>query len=180
MLGGLNFYLYFQGRYLVNRVDVGLWFSVCLTMAWILGDTVKECEKIKELSNGKEAALSVLVISPEKFSGRWGLVLCMTALLISRQSFWYDDWRITTREIPKARVSQRAVLGNDWNGQRACISCKKRYRIRDRMLRPFDPMPENLLDNLYWFSGWECRTPGIVKEMQEHGITNPYKDNDWK
>lgn len=78
-------------------------------MAWILGDTVKECEKIKELSNGKEAALSVLVISPEKFSGRWGLVLCMTALLIS-QSFWYDDWRITTREIPKARVSQRAVL----------------------------------------------------------------------
>ena len=28
MLGGLNFYLYFQGRYLANRVDVGLWFSV--------------------------------------------------------------------------------------------------------------------------------------------------------
>ena len=27
--------------------------------------------------------------------------------------------------------------------------------IRDR---------ENLLDNLYWLSGWECRTPGIVKE----------------
>ena len=175
MLGGLNFYLYFQGRYLVNRVDVGLWFSVCLTMAWILGDTVKECEKIKELSNGKEAALSVLVISPEKFSGRWGLVLCMTALLIS-QSFWYDDWRITTREIPKARVSQRAVLETIGTDKEHVYLAKSGTVSEIVCYGPFDPMPENLLDNLYWFSGWECRTPGIVKEMQEHGITNPYKD----
>ena len=175
MLGGLNFYLYFQGRYLVNRVDVGLWFSVCLTMAWILGDTVKECEKTKELSNGKEAALSVLVISPEKFSGRWGLVLCMTALLIS-QSFWYDDWRITTREIPKARVSQRAVLETIGTDKEHVYLAKSGTVSEIVCYGPFDPMPENLLDNLYWFSGWECRTPGIVKEMQEHGITNPYKD----
>lgn len=175
MLGGLNFYLYFQGRYLVNRVDVGLWFSVCLTMAWILGDTVKECEKIKELSNGKEAALSVLVISPEKFSGRWGLVLCMTALLIS-QSFWYDDWRITTREIPKARVSQRAVLETIGTDKEHVYLAKSGTVSEIVCYGPFDPMPENLLDNLYWFSGWECRTPGIVKEMQEHGIINPYKD----
>lgn len=175
MLGGLNFYLYFQGRYLVNRVDVGLWFSVCLTMAWILGDTVKEREKIKELSNGKEAASSVLVISPEKFSGRRGLVLCTAALLIS-QSFWYDDWRITTREIPKARVSQRAVLETIGTDKEHVYLAKSGTVSEIVCYGPFDPMPENLLDNLYWFSGWECRTPGIVKEMQEHGITNPYKD----
>ena len=159
MLGGLNFYLYFQGRYLVNRVDVGLWFSVCLTMAWILGDTVKECEKIKELSNGKEAALSVLVISPEKFSGRWGLVLCMTALLIS-QSFWYDDWRITTREIPKARVSQRAVLETIGTDKEHVYLAKSGTVSEIVCYGPFDPMPENLLDNLYWFSGWKCRNTG--------------------
>ena len=175
MLGGLNFYLYFQGRYLVNRVDVGLWFSVCLTMAWILGDTVKEREEIKELSNGKEAASSVLVISPEKFSGRRGLVLCTAVLLIS-QSFWYDDWRITTREIPKARVSQRAVLETIGTDKEHVYLAKSGTVSEIVCYGPFDPMPENLLDNLYWFSGWECRTPGIVKEMQEHGIINPYKD----
>lgn len=65
MLGGLNFYLYFQGRYLVNRVDVGLWFSVCLTMAWILADTVKEqggnkCTSKREIC---------FVICPDDF---WG------------------------------------------------------------------------------------------------------------
>ena len=41
---------------------------------------------------------------------------------------------------------------------------------------PFDRMPENLLDNVYWFGGWECRTPGYTQEMETHGITNPYRD----
>lgn len=175
MLGGLNFYLYFQGRYLVNRVDVGLWFSVCLTMAWILGDSVKEREEAKERSKGKAGALSVPVISTEKISGRRGLVLCTAALLIS-QSFWYDDWRITTREIPKARVSQRAVLETIGTDKEHVYLAKSGTVSEIVCYGPFDPMPENLLDNLYWFSGWECRTPGIVKEMQEHGIINPYKD----
>lgn len=175
MLGGLNFYLYFQGRYLVNRVDVGLWFSVCLTMAWILGDSVKEREEAKERSKGKAGALSVPVISTEKISGRRGLVLCTAALLIS-QSFWYDDWRLTTREIPKARVSQRAVLETIGTDKEHVYLAKSGTVSEIVCYGPFDPMPENLLDNLYWFSGWECRTPGIVKEMREHGVTNPYKD----
>lgn len=175
MLGGLNFYLYFQGRYLVNRVDVGLWFSVCLTMAWILGDSVKEREEAKERSKGKAGALSVPVISTEKISGKWGLVLCAAVLLIA-QSFWYDDWRLTTREIPKARVSQRAVLETIGTDKEHVYLAKSGTVSEIVCYGPFDPMPENLLDNLYWFSGWECRTPGIVKEMREHGVTNPYKD----
>ena len=153
MLGGLNFYLYFQGRYLVNRVDVGLWFSVCLTMAWILGDSVKEREEAKERSKGKAGALSVPVISTEKISGRRGLVLCTAALLIS-QSFWYDDWRITTREIPKARVSQRAVLETIGTDKEHVYLAKSGTVSEIVCYGPFDPMPENLLDNLYWFSGW--------------------------
>lgn len=175
MLGGLNFYLYFQGRYLVNRVDVGLWFSVCLTMAWLLADSVKEREKAKERSKGKVGALSVSTVSMEKISGRWGLVLCAAVLLIA-QSFWYDDWRLTTREIPKARVSQRAVLETIGTDKEHVYLAKSGTVSEIVCYGPFDPMPENLLDNLYWLSGWECRTPGIVKEMREHGITNPYKD----
>ena len=175
MLGGLNFYLYFQGRYLVNRVDVGLWFSVCLTMAWLLADSVKEREKAKERSKGKVGALSVPTVSMEKISGRWGLVLCAAVLLIA-QSFWYDDWRLTTREIPKARVSQRAVLETIGTDKEHVYLAKSGTVSEIVCYGPFDPMPENLLDNLYWLSGWECRTPGIVKEMREHGVTNPYKD----
>ena len=32
LLVAVYFYLYYQGRYMVNRVDVGLWFSACLVM----------------------------------------------------------------------------------------------------------------------------------------------------
>lgn len=175
MLGGLNFYLYFQGRYLVNRVDVGLWFSVCLTMAWILADTVKEQADTNALPKGKSALPSARMIFADKISGKWGLVLCIAALLFS-QSFWYGDWRMTTGEIPKARVSQRAVLETIGTDKEHVYLAKSGTVSEIVCYGPFDPMPENLLDNLYWFSGWECRTPGIVKEMQEHGITNPYKD----
>ena len=41
---------------------------------------------------------------------------------------------------------------------------------------PFDRMPETLLDNIYWFGGWECRTLGYTQAMAENGIQNPYKD----
>lgn len=119
--------------------------------------------------------LSARMIFGDKISGKWGLVLCIAALLFS-QSFWYGDWRMTTGEIPKARVSQRAVLETIGTDKEHVYLAKSGTVSEIVCYGPFDPMPENLLDNLYWFSGWECRTPGIVKEMQEHGITNPYKD----
>ena len=144
-------------------------------MAWLLADSVKEREKAKERSKGKVGALSVPTVSMEKISGRWGLVLCAAVLLIA-QSFWYDDWRLTTREIPKARVSQRAVLETIGTDKEHVYLAKSGTVSEIVCYGPFDPMPENLLDNLYWLSGWECRTPGIVKEMREHGVTNPYKD----
>lgn len=154
MLNGIYFYLYFQGRYMVNRVDVGLWFSVCLTMIWILAESLKGERKIFD---------------------RAGLAMCLVSVLFS-QTFWYRDWRITTMEIPKARVSQRAVLETIGTDKEHIYLAKSGTVSEIVCYGPFDRMPENLLDNLYWFGGWECRTPGIVKEMEEHGITNPYKD----
>lgn len=154
VLKGLYFYLYFQGRYMVNRVDIGLWFSLCLTMLWILGEALRDKKGI---------------------SDRTGLVLCLAAVLLS-QSFWYRDWRTVTAEIPKARVSQRAVLETIGTDKEHVYLAKTGTVSEIVCYGPFDRMPENLLDNLYWLGGWECRTPGIVEEMEEHGIVNPYKD----
>lgn len=66
--------------------------------------------------------------------------------------------------------------GDHWNGQRTCVSGKSGTVSEIVCYGPFDRMPENLLDNLYWLGGWECRMPGFVKEMEEHGIVNPYRD----
>lgn len=154
MLYMLYFYLYFQGRYMVNRVDVGLWFSVCLTMLWLLGESLGEKTEISKYG---------------------GVLLCITGILVS-QSFWHTDYRTATAEIPKARVSQRAVLETIGTDKEHVYLAKSGTVSEIVCYGPFDRMPENLLDNLYWFGGWECRTPGFVKEMEEHGIVNPYKD----
>ena len=33
-MGAMDFYLYYQGRYLENRVEVGLWFAISMAVLW--------------------------------------------------------------------------------------------------------------------------------------------------
>ena len=91
LLWAVYFYLYCQGRYMVNRVDVGLWFSVCLVVLWLISD-----------SGNRKPYMAVI-------AGRTAPVLFF-AVLIASQLLWSGDWRINTSSIPEARVSQRAVL----------------------------------------------------------------------
>ena len=150
LLCAVYFYLYYQGRYMVNRVDVGIWCSVCLVVLWIISDG-------------------------RSLSGKAGVILCIIVFAAS-QLMWKDDWRITTASIPEARVSQRAVLETIGTDKDHVYLAKSGTVSEIVCYGPFDRMPENLLDNLYWLGGWECRTPGIVEKMEEHGIVNPYRD----
>lgn len=152
MLMAVYFYLYYQGRYMVNRVDVGLWFSACLVMLWIIS-----AGKLRHM----DAKMSV--------------VLCIVCVAAG-QFLMYRDWRIMTSTIPEARVSQRAVLETLGTDKEHTYLAKSGMLSEIVCYGPFDRMPENLLDNVYWFGGWECRTPGYTQEMEAHGITNPYRD----
>ena len=152
LLVAVYFYLYYQGRYMVNRVDVGLWFSACLVMLWIF-------------SSGEVRYMNTKV----------SVLLCMICVVLG-QFMMYKDWRLATSSIPEARVSQRAVLETIGTDK------EHTYLVKSGMLSeivcygPFDRMPENLLDNVYWFGGWECRTPGYTRAMEVRGIINPYRD----
>ncbi len=173
MLGVLYFYLYFQGRYMVNRVDVGLWSSVCLVLLWLVSDRETAGETVgaeKERNTGRISSKA-----EKAWKGKIGVLVCAAVLLFS-QLWWRDDWRIFTSSIPEARVSQRAVLETIGTDKDHVYIAKSGTVSEIVCYGPFDRMPENLLDNLYWLGGWECRTPGIIKEMEEHGIANPYKD----
>lgn len=146
------FYLYYQGRYMVNRVDVGLWFSACLVMLWIF-------------SSGEVRHMNTKV----------SVLLCMICVVLG-QFMMYKDWRLATSSIPEARVSQRAVLETIGTDQEHTYLAKSGMLSEIVCYGPFDRMPENLLDNVYWFGGWECRTPGYTRAMEVHGIINPYRD----
>ena len=146
------FYLYYQGRYMVNRVDVGLWFSACLVMLWIF-------------SSGEVRHMNT----------KLSVLLCMICVVLG-QFMMYKDWRLATSSIPEARVSQRAVLETIGTDKEHTYLAKSGMLSEIVCYGPFDRMPENLLDNVYWFGGWECRTPGYTRAMEVHGIINPYRD----
>lgn len=152
LLVAVYFYLYYQGRYMVNRVDVGLWFSACLVMLWIF-------------SSGEVRYMNTKV----------SVLLCMICVVLG-QFMMYKDWRIATSSIPEARVSQRAVLETIGTDKEHTYLAKSGMLSEIVCYGPFDRMPENLLDNVYWFGGWECRTPGYTRDMEVHGIINPYRD----
>lgn len=152
LLVAVYFYLYYQGRYMVNRVDVGLWFSACLVMLWIFSS-----EEVRHMNT----KVSVL--------------LCMICVALG-QFMMYTDWRLATSSIPEARVSQRAVLETIGTDKEHIYLAKSGMLSEIVCYGPFDRMPENLLDNVYWFGGWECRTPGYTRAMEVHGIINPYRD----
>ena len=152
LLVAVYFYLYYQGRYMVNRVDVGLWFSACLVMLWIF-------------SSGEVRHMNTKV----------SVLLCMICVVLG-QFMMYTDWRLATSSIPEARVSQRAVLETIGTDKEHTYLAKSGMLSEIVCYGPFDRMPENLLDNVYWFGGWECRTPGYTRAMEVHGIINPYRD----
>ena len=152
LLVAVYFYLYYQGRYMVNRVDVGLWFSACLVMLWIF-------------SSGEVRYMNTKV----------SVLLCMICVVLG-QFMMYKDWRLATSSIPEARVSQRAVLETIGTDKEHTYLAKSGMLSEIVCYGPFDRMPENLLDNVYWFGGWECRTPGYTRAMEAHGIINPYRD----
>lgn len=152
LLVAVYFYLHYQGRYMVNRVDVGLWFSVCLVMLWIF-------------SSGEVRYMNTKV----------SVLLCMICVVLG-QFMMYKDWRLATSSIPEARVSQRAVLETIGTDKEHVYLAKSGMLSEIVCYGPFDRMPENLLDNVYWFGGWECRTPGYTGAMEAHGIINPYRD----
>ena len=152
LLAAVYFYLYYQGRYMVNRVDVGLWFSGCLSVLWILSS-----ERLRWLE------------------GRKGILLATVGVLFC-QILWYSDWRINTSTIPEARIAQRAVLETIGTDKEHIYLSKSGILSEIVCYGPFDRMPETLLDNVYWFGGWECRTPEYTRAMAEDGIRNPYRD----
>lgn len=152
LLVAVYFYLYYQGRYMVNRVDVGLWFSACLVMLWIF-------------SSGEVRYMNTKV----------SVLLCMICVVLG-QFMMYKDWRLATSSIPEARVSQRAVLETIGTDKGHTYLAKSGMLSEIVCYGPFDRMPENLLDNVYWFGGWECRTPGYTRAMEVRGIINPYRD----
>lgn len=146
------FYMFYDGRYLINRVDAGLWFSASLVMIWLF-----KPEKVK-------------------MSRQSGIVFCLMVLLVS-QRYWKENWRVNCVDRNKDKAAQREVL-ETLSADKDHIYLAKiinTISVCDSY-GPFDTMPVGLLDNISWLGGWTTNMVPYKEILENYGIRNPYKD----
>lgn len=151
LLGTVYLYLYYQGRYLINRVDVGIWFAATLVILWTY--SAEKC----------------------RLTNQTGAVLFLSVCCIL-QNTWRKDWRVNTTEKRQQMQQERAVIETIHNDSEhlylvktGTISFAKSYGV-------FDAVPYGMAQNILALGGWPAYTPGYREKMEIYGITNPFRD----
>jgi len=146
----LYFYLYYQGRYLYNRVDVGIWLGGLLVIMW------DYCP-----GNGKYSCVG-------------GAVLATLALAVSvSQGNWVSRLRLNAKEdYSKMRAFIKELHSDQehlYLTKMGTVSFAKAYDV-------FDVIPKGMADNLYPLGGWTANTPVYTEVLEKYGVTNPFRD----
>ena len=146
---GLYFYLYWQGRYDQNRVDVSLWLAVLLVIIWTLDG------------------------SRQWFEKQTGIVLC-AAVLIFSQYQWYGSWRVNAAQ---AGIDGRSVLEDLEEDPGHIYITKSKTLDYSSGYGPLNLMPEGISGHFTYFGGWETDTVLWKEKLARYDVVNPYKDS---
>ncbi len=148
-------YLFSRGRYGVNRVDVGIWYSVSLALIWFLPRDVE----------GKKRKASVVFTA----------LLCAAALLAGQKTSRPYLWYYHQEDIAK-RAALRQVLEALGMDKEHLYLIKCGYIPEYNCYGTFDTMPGEILSNLCWLGGWDCNTAGQQDALKRYGAENPFRD----
>ena len=147
----LYFYMFYKGRYMINRVDVGLWFSAALVIVWLLSaDKGKYCAKTGIL---------------------YGLML-----LIMLQGIWKEDWRLGRYSVYSQRIQSRTAFEEPGRDKEHLYLAKIGTISAADGYGPFDAMPFGIMNNISFLGGWITNSAPCLKTLSDYGIENPYRD----
>ena len=146
---GLYFYLYWQGRYDRNHVDVSLWLAVLLVMIWTL--------------DGRR----------QWFEKQTGIVLCAVVLIFSQYQ-WYGSWRVNADQ---AGIDGRSVLEDLKADSGHLYITKSKTLDYSSGYGPLDLMSEGISGHFTYFGGWETDTVLWKQKLARYDVVNPYKDS---
>lgn len=144
-------FLFYLGRYLINRVDVGLWFAVSLVLIWML-----DSKKMK--LSGAECA-----------------VLCLGIFLVN-QGTWCNDWRLNSENYLNGKARTRETLETVAADKEHLYLAKVNTLSGSGSFGPFDRIPEGTLENISWLGGWETNHAASLSVLEKWNITNPYRE----
>ncbi len=149
--GMIYLFLFYMGRYLMNRVDSGIWLAVSLVVLWQFPS-----EKCR-LENRAAGFL-------------------LLAFICLFQNTWSDHWRVNTEKEAEKRLDEKMVLEEISSDTEHLylapvgnVSLTDSYGLWERA-------PYGILENLYSLGGWTAKSPLFMKTLEKFGISNPFRD----
>ncbi len=145
------FILFYRGRYLRNRVDVGLWLAVCLVLLWIYQE-------------GKSY-----------FTNRVGLAILLT-VFCSVQPSWRKYWRSNAGDdvkLQKKIQKQLDIVAEDkehlYITKIGALALTEAYGV-------FDYIPFGIAENVFPLGGWPGSTEMFKNLAAKYDVENPFRD----
>lgn len=147
----LYFYFFYLGRYLLNRVDVGIWMIMSMTVLWMIGSSKTR------FPGSLRVILMLIGIFAVSYSARNMLRVNQKAKM---QSF----------EERKAVVEAiHADSDHIYLTKTNTITLAKAYNV-------WDNIPFGIFTNQHYLGGWASNTPVAQEVLKKWGINNPMRD----
>lgn len=150
IVGMVYFYLYYQGRYLKNRVDVGIWLAFALIMLW------GHWEKRKRIR-------------------RVGAILAIGCFFVG-VSVYKPAFRFNAQSGGDATLQYRQMLTETFSNKEH-LYLNKVFAVDVRHLYgPFERIPEGTFENVVSLGGWTVKMPMQNELLRKYDIKNPLRD----
>ena len=173
----IYFLMFYQQRYLLSRVDLGLFLAVSLFFGWMVtADTNAAAGShtaTDQMDRGEQG---------QKIEGRdssyfsaYCILITVIVLTMAVQQ-WHDGWRSQNTGRLETRLGNLNMLH--------MISSDKEHLYIGKTgiigpyicYGPFEARPVGEIANRGFYGGWACNTPVILANMKRYGVTNPYRD----
>lgn len=140
-------YLIWRGRYLVDRVDLGLLLCAAAMLALMLDE-----EKLKN-----EKLLTVLAL----------------LLAIGTSHYLMRDWYRTAPAEDKSeiRAAYERILQDEEH-----VYLAKLDAVTDGLWSPFEPYGKGYWDRIVLLGGFDCLHPTIMDNLARYDVENPFRD----
>ena len=156
LFGALYYYLFLKGRYLYNRVDVGLWMSVLTVLLWTW-----KSEHKKMPANAVRAILVLGVMG-----------LCAFVQIPG----WKGRLASHCEDSRQRRLETREKMMEISEDKDHLYVSKLGILSASRCCNPFEPMPVGMLSNVALLGGWKVESAPYNALLEKYGFTdNPYE-----
>ena len=150
---GINFYLFYKGRYLQHRVDVVIWMSVFCLLAYSVN-----CVTVVNRSEHKKSFLA----------------LSFLAVLFQIQPYWTNI--IEKSYLIEERERQKEVcnfMGNDKKHLYYVLATDDRMST---CYLPLDMREIRSSSNVYALGGWGTQMPVTNCILTDYNVYNPFRE----